>query len=109
MFRFKSKSKGISRKRGSSKWLSYVTLIGVLARIVFILSTGQQVQAAVFNCSSGDVSCLISAINTANSNGEANTINLSAGSTYTLTAVDNDTDGPNGLPDITSEITINGN
>jgi len=32
-----------------------------------------------------------------------------AGCTYTLTEVNNDIDGPNGLPSITSAITINGN
>ena len=37
------------------------------------------------------------------------TINLAAGATYTLATVDNETDGPNGLPSITSQITINGN
>jgi len=55
------------------------------------------------------VAALINAITTANGNGEADIINLAADGTYTLTAVDNNTDGPNGLPSITSEITINGN
>ena len=63
--------------------------------------------SAVFNISSGDVIGLIAAINAANSNGEENTINLAPG-TYTLTAVNNMTSGANGLPSITSEITING-
>jgi hypothetical protein len=65
------------------------------------------VQAAVFSIAAGDVTALINAINTANGNNEEDTINLAAG-TYTLTAVDNDTDGPNGLPSITSTITIRG-
>jgi hypothetical protein len=43
----------------------------------------------------------------ANANGQANTIILKAG-TYTLTAVDNITDFPNGLPAITSVLTIKG-
>jgi hypothetical protein len=38
------------------------------------------------------------AINAANGNGQANTITLET-ATYTLTAVDNDTDGPNGRRD----------
>jgi hypothetical protein len=63
--------------------------------------------AAVLECSSGDVACLIAAINTANANGEVNTIHLAAG-TYTLAAADNDADGPNGLPSITSALTIVG-
>jgi hypothetical protein len=45
--------------------------------------------------SAGDVACLGATINTANANGEANTMTFETG-TYTLTAVDNDTDGPNG-------------
>ena len=42
----------------------------------------------------------------------ADIINLAAGGTYTLTTEDNDEplgDGPNGLPPVTSQITINGN
>lgn len=50
---------------------------------------------------------LIDAINTANGNGVADTITLT--SNITLTAIDNNTDGDNGLPSITSEIEIIGN
>src|SRR6516165_7112281 len=50
-------------------------------------------QAADLACVAGDVACLIDAINQANTNGEANTIRLEAG-TYTFTAPDN-----GGLPD----------
>jgi hypothetical protein len=39
----------------------------------------------------------------------ADTIVLEAGATYVLTAVDNDSFGPNGLPVITSDIEIEGN
>ena len=39
----------------------------------------------------------------------ADTIELGVALTYTLDVVDNSTDGDNGLPSITSEITINGN
>jgi hypothetical protein len=64
-------------------------------------------QATDFTCGAGDVACLITAINTANANGKANTITLEAG-TYTLTAVDNNTNGPNGLPSVTGIVTIKG-
>src|SRR5262245_37091195 len=64
-------------------------------------------QAAVFNIAAGDVAALISAISTANGNNQDDTINLAAG-TYTLTAVDNETDGPNGLPSITGTLTLHG-
>src|SRR6266508_3706486 len=39
----------------------------------------------------------------------ADTITLASGATYTLTAVDNPWFGPNGLPAITSDLTIEGN
>jgi hypothetical protein len=62
---------------------------------------------AEFTCAAGDVACLIDAINQANSNDVANTITLEAG-TYTLTEVNNDADGPNGLPSVTGVVTIQG-
>jgi hypothetical protein len=64
-------------------------------------------QAADFNIDNGNVGSLVDAINTANNDKTtADTINLAALGTYTLTAVNN---ANNGLPIITSEITINGN
>lgn len=75
--------------------------------VVLALAAVRLSQAADFACAAGDVACLIVAINTANANGEANTITLEAG-TYTLTAVDNTTDGPNGLPSVTGMVTIQG-
>jgi hypothetical protein len=66
-----------------------------------------QVQAATFSCSGGDVSCLIATINAANGNGEKNTIFLDSG-IYTLTAIDNSADGPNGLPSITGSVRLVG-
>ena len=67
-------------------------------------------KSAVPICRIARSSCRIGrAINTANSNPGADVINLAAGSTYELTSVNNLTDGSNGLPDITSQITINGN
>src|SRR5579884_2194516 len=63
---------------------------------------------ATFTVGAGDVAGLIADINTANSNGQSNTINLSAG-TYDLTTVNNFWYGPNGLPAINSNLTIHGN
>src|SRR5262245_12346444 len=77
--------------------------------LLVALLTGP-VLAAVFNCSPGDVACLINSINAANSNSEADTINLAAG-IYILTVANNDPEGTgegNGLPVISSEITIHG-
>src|SRR5262249_26777544 len=76
------------------------------ASVVLRLAIVQPIQAATFTCTAGDVHCLIQEINQANSNGQPqNTILLEAG-TYTLTNIDNDTDEPNGLPSITSTLTI---
>ena len=81
-------------------WLVLSTLLG-------LLGLARPVPAAEFSCAAGDVPCLIEAINVANTNGEANTITLAAG-LYTLTAVDNNTDGPTGLPSVTGPLTLRG-
>jgi len=58
----------------------------------------------------GDVAALVAAINTANGASGDDTIVLAAGSTYSLTAANNSPQhGPNGLPVVTSTITIQGN
>jgi hypothetical protein len=83
-----------------------VTIISFLSFFLLFLSS-VPADSAVFNISSGDVTGLIAAINQANTQAGADTINLDRG-TYTLTSVDNFTNGANGLPSITSDITING-
>jgi hypothetical protein len=87
------------------RWWRGIACVGLL--LVCLVSLAHSGQAADFACAAGDVVSLIDAINQANANGEANTITLAAG-TYTLTAVDNNTDGPNGLPSVTSTLTIRG-
>src|SRR5262249_49525067 len=69
------------------------------------------VPAVLPTVGAGDVATLIADINTANSNNDpnGNTINLTAGSTYNLTEINNFWYGPDGLPAITSNLTINGN
>jgi hypothetical protein len=84
-------------------WRGIACGVGLLG----LVSLAPASQAADFACAAGDVACLITAITTANANGEANSITLEAG-TYTLTAVDNTTDGPNGLPSVTGIVTIKG-
>ncbi len=64
---------------------------------------------ATFIVDPGNVSELIADIKSANSNGQSNIIKLSNGSTYDLTKIDNYWYGPNGLPPITSNLTIQGN
>lgn len=63
-----------------------------------------------FTLGNNDVSGLSGAIQTANSDGQADTIVLARNGTYTLTTVNNSTAGANGLPVITStNLTIDGN
>ena len=88
-------------------FLQWRWLISSLLGAFMVVGSMGLSDAAEFVCLSGDVACLISSINTANANGERNTITLEAG-TYTLTTVNNNTDGPNGLPSITSILTIQG-
>src|SRR5262249_38699969 len=61
--------------------------------------------------SADNVPELIAAINAANQTAEADTITLAAGATYTLTEVNNTTEGSNGLPAIAAneDLTIIGN
>ena len=63
------------------------------------------------NWNAKNVSELIAAINAANSAGGVNTITLAPGKAFTLTTVNNTTDGPNGLPVIAANnnLTIRGN
>ena len=58
----------------------------------------------------GGAAGLIAAITAANADPGADTITLAAGCTYALTAADNsDSNGANGLPVVTTQITIEGN
>ena len=67
--------------------------------------------AVAGNWNPKNVSDLIAAINAANAAGGVNTITLTPGKTYTLTAVNNITDGPNGLPVIAANnnLSVRGN
>jgi hypothetical protein len=72
--------------------------------------------AAVFNIADGDVVALKAALTTAATNHESDAINLAPNGTYTLTSIDNTTNGDNGLPVIGHdqfafgiELTIHGN
>ena len=83
------------------------TCLATLLLALGVLLVGVPSEAARFDCPAADATCLIAAINQANANGQENAIVLAAGS-YTLTAVDNDTDGANGLPSVTGRLTIRG-
>jgi len=81
----------------------------LVATALIFFAASSIAQATTFHCAGGDVPCLIAAINSANATAAADTIILDAG-TYNLTAVNNvGTSGDaNGLPVITSPITIQG-
>src|SRR6185295_1219082 len=70
-------------------------------------------RGATFTIANGDVAALISAITTANTNNQDDVINLAAGGSYALTVMNNNTEGPTGLPVIRTDnghtLTINGN
>lgn len=84
-------------------WALSAIVVGLAVALVLARPS----TAAVVECASGDVACLIGSITTANANGGINTIRLQPG-TYTLRAIDNETDESNGLPSITSPLTIVG-
>jgi len=67
--------------------------------------------AAAGNWNVKSVPELIGAISAANQVGGVNTVSLAPGMTFTLTAVNNNTDGPTGLPAIVAKnnLTIRGN
>jgi hypothetical protein len=81
--------------------------IKVFIYALYVLFIPKAVYAAVFNVPSGNVPALVESIKIANTTAEDDTIFLEAG-TYTLTGVDNTTDGANGLPSIISNIEIIG-
>ena len=82
--------------------------LGLLAASVLLVGAVVPVSAADA-APHASVPCLatalIGAVNSANASG-GGTINLSAGCTYTLTVPDN---GENGLPVVTTRISVNGN
>jgi hypothetical protein len=102
-----------ARKRtsrgNSGRWWRVALMVQawLVIWVGWLLTTPHPGHAAAFSCAADDVACLIAAISAANANREENTITLAAG-TFTLTTVDNDTDGPNGLPSVTSVLTIRG-
>jgi hypothetical protein len=96
-----------TQRRNGQHWRRLPWHLAAVLALGLALGPPPRAHAKTFHCSAGDVQCLIDAIHAANANGQKNTIRLAAG-TYPLTTVDNDTDGPNGLPSITSVLTLQG-
>jgi hypothetical protein len=81
--------------------------LSIFCLCLFVFGASADVHAAVLTVASGDVAGLIAAINQANLTAQEDTIHLAAG-VYTLQAVNNRLGGLNGLPAISSKITIRG-
>lgn len=71
-----------------------------------VVVAGPAARAATAPCSA---SGLVAAVAAANTTAGGGTVTLPGGCTYTLTAADNSTDGPTGLPRITGDVTVQGN
>src|SRR5437660_11959234 len=89
-----------------------LTAAGSVGALVLVLACGSAA-ASTFSAAcagaTGSPSSLVAAIESANAHPGPDTVQLGHGCTYTLTAVDNNWYGPNGLPPIASDITIQGN
>ena len=88
--------------------LRFVLIVSLLCQAIpLAVVAPQAAQAATLSpgCTAGvgDADALIEAIATANTNNQADTILLVFGCTYTLSAVNNNTFGPNGLPAILND------
>jgi hypothetical protein len=86
----------------------YLILILGLATAALSLAAARSASGSVLPVAC-DAGALVAAIHSANASGAANTLVLAADCTYPLRAVDNHTKGANGLPVITSAMTIVGN
>jgi hypothetical protein len=84
-----------------------------VAAILLLWASNVSAQIAFFNIPNGNTTALKNAIAASNADNETDIITLAANGTYTLTAADNATNGPNGLPVIGSDnnhpVIIHGN
>jgi hypothetical protein len=83
-------------------------LVPTIAALLAAISSSESL-AAVFVVGPGDTQGLISAINAANANNEADSIVLAPQSAYAFSQPDNLVDGANALPSVVTEIAIVGN
>jgi uncharacterized repeat protein (TIGR01451 family) len=92
-----------------TKGLRFLFILALVLTMGIVSVPMAHADTIIVACNASD---LITAINTANGNGEDDTIILETGCTYTLSsanAADPDGYGPVGLPPITSNIAIQGN
>lgn len=86
------------------RWLA----LGLLLAGLLLAQTVSVAHASTWTVASGDSTALINALQTANSNGQPDTIILADGCTYPLAAAHNNTYGANGLPTIRNDGANNG-
>ncbi|HZQ04509.1 MAG TPA: CHRD domain-containing protein [Gaiellaceae bacterium] len=103
------REKGVWMLR-SRAWQAGVAAVAAAAVAVLGGSAARASSVGIVRCSGpgGGAAGLIAAVNTANASG-GGIIVLAPGCTYSLTSANNTTAGANGLPVITSPITIIGN
>jgi hypothetical protein len=86
------------------KRLMATTAVGCLATLFSVGAT--PASAATVGCDPAALVTALAGPSALNGNG---TVTLTAGCTYTMTAVNNTTDGPNAFPDILGTVTVIGN
>jgi hypothetical protein len=95
-----------AQRRHGQHWRRLPWPLAAVLALGLAVGPPPRTHAKTFHCGAGEVQCLIDALHAANANGQKNTIRLVG--TYSLTTVDNDVDGLNGLPSITSVLTLQG-
>lgn len=93
--------------RINSKFRTSIYIIAIFVTATLFLSSNDAI-SQVINVPAGDANALIQAIDDANLATDPATINLGGG-IYTLTTINNSNSGENGLPEIVTDMTINGN
>ena len=100
-----SKSAKLVRADFWRQTLSWITVVGLLVALLITSFPDNVAQAAVYDIPNGDVVALKAALS---ASGGSRVINLAPSGIYTLTAVDNNNNGANGLPVVNTDITLNG-
>ena len=107
---FRAPRRSLAHHKPHAKAVKPDALLNALMGIALLILSGHDSHAATFNIANGDVTALKSAITTANSNGQDDTIELAVKGSYTLTARDNRINGlPQIGPDGGKKLTIQGN
>ena len=96
-------------QNATSRRLRLWLLIGLFVALVLILVAACNARSKAVRVTTCDVNGLINAIHEANRTADEDIIELDGTCIYTLAAVVDEVDGANGLPSITTALTIEGN